>query len=246
MLILVGLGTVVVVVSAVAGRFGMLSPILLVVAGVALSFIPGVPEIRLQPEVVLIGILPPLLYVAAIETSVPAFRFNLRPILLLAVGLVIFTAACVGIVVHALLPQVPLAACFALGAVVAPPDAVAATSVARRIGLPRRTVAILEGESLVNDATALVIFRVAVAGAIGQTLSVLDVAENTLIASVGGILIGGLGGHPPAKIPPRITHPLLDNAVSPLPPFVGDAPADAGHPPGGVPLVGAGLYLRHP
>src|SRR2546423_10726768 len=199
MLILVGLGTVVVVVSAVAGRFGMLSPILLVVAGVALSFIPGVPEIRLQPEVVLIGILPPLLYVAAIETSVPAFRFNLRPILLLAVGLVIFTAACVGIVVHALLPQVPLAACFALGAVVAPPDAVAATSVARRIGLPRRTVAILEGESLVNDATALVIFRVAVAGAIGQTLSVLDVAENTLIASVGGILIGGRGGAPLAQ-----------------------------------------------
>src|SRR2546430_7656321 len=232
LLICVGFGTVVVVVWAVAGRFGMLSPILLVVAGVALSFIRGVPEIRLQREVVLIGTLPPLLYVAAIETSVPAFRFNLRPILLLAVGLVIFTAACVGIAVPALLPQVPLAACFALGAVVAPPDAVAATSVARRIGLPRRTVAILEGESLVNDATALVIFRVAVAGAIGQTLSVLDVAENTLIASVGGILLGGLGGRLLAQIHRPITHPLLDHAGAPLAPLVGYAPAPAGHAAG--------------
>ena len=184
MLILVGLGTVVVVVSAVAGRFGMLSPILLVVAGVALSFIPGVPEIRLQPEVVLIGILPPLLYVAAIETSVPAFRYNIRPILLLAVGLVIFTTACVGLALWGLMPGVPVAACLALGAVVAPPDAVAATAVARRIGLPRRTVAILEGESLINDATALVIFRVAVAAAIGQTLSVAGVVENAVRASV--------------------------------------------------------------
>src|SRR5256886_2891701 len=186
MLILVGLGTVVVVVSAVAGRFGMLSPILLVVAGVALSFIPGVPEIRLQPEVVLIGILPPLLYVAAIETSVPAFRYNIRPILLLAIGLVIFTAACVGLVVWGMLPGVPLAACFALGAIVAPPDAVAATAVARRIGLPRRMVSILEGESLVNDATALVIFPVALAAAIGQTLSAGGLVGNAGMASGGG------------------------------------------------------------
>src|SRR2546423_5846031 len=196
MLILVGLGTVVVVVSAVAGRFGMLSPILLVVAGVALSFIPGVPEIRLQPEVVLIGILPPLLYVAAIETSVPAFRYNIRPILLLAVGLVIFTAACVGLVVWAMLPQVPLAACFALGAIVAPPDAVAATAVARRIGLPRRLVAILEGESLVNDATALVIFRVAPAAAAGKALSVLGMAQNPAVAAARVGLLRPMGGHP--------------------------------------------------
>jgi CPA1 family monovalent cation:H+ antiporter len=245
MLVLVGFGTVVVVVSAVAGRFGMLSPILLVVAGVALSLIPGLPEIRLQPEIVLIGILPPLLYVAAIETSVPAFRFNLRPILLLAVGLVVFTAASVGLVVHALLPKVPLAACFALGAVVAPPDAVAATAVARRIGLPRRTVAILEGESLVNDATALVIFRVALAAALGQALSVLDIAENALLAAGGGVLIGFVGGHVLAKIHRRITNPLLDNAVSLLAPFVVYAPAEAVHASGVVAVVVAGLYLGH-
>jgi CPA1 family monovalent cation:H+ antiporter len=248
LLILVGLGSVVVVVSALAGRLGVLAPILLVVVGVGLSFIPGVPEIRLEPQVVLIGILPPLLYVAAIETSVPAFRYNLRPILLLAVGLVIFTAAGVGIVVHALLPGVPLAACFALGAIVAPPDAVAATSVARRIGLPRRMVAILEGESLVNDATALVIFRVAVAAAIGQTLSVVGVAENALRASVGGVLIGGVGGLLLAKIHRRITNPLLDNSVSLLAPFVVYAPAEAVHASGVVAVVVAGLYLgnRYP
>ena len=248
MLVLVGLGTVVVVVSAVAGRLGVLSPILLVVVGVGLSFIPGVPEIRLEPEVVLIGILPPLLYVAAIETSVPAFRFNLRPILLLAVGLVIFTAACVGLVVHALLPLVPLAACFALGAVVAPPDAVSATAVARRIGLPRRIVSILEGESLVNDATALVIFRVAVAAAVGQTLSVPGVVENAVRASVGGVLIGAVGGILLAKIHRKITNPLLDNAVSLLAPFVVYAPAEAVHASGVVAVVVTGLYLgnRYP
>src|SRR5256714_10321583 len=116
MLILVGLGAVGVAVSAGAGRFGMLSPILLVAAGVGLSFIPGVPEIRLEPQVVLVGILPPLLYVAAVETSVPAFRYNIRPILLLAVGLVIFTTACVGLALWGLMPGVPLAACLALGA----------------------------------------------------------------------------------------------------------------------------------
>src|SRR5437763_9839023 len=135
LVILVGLATVVVAVSALAGRVRVLSPILLVVAGVALSFVPGVPHLRLAPELVLVGILPPLLYVAAVEMSVPAFRYNLRPILLLAVGLVVFTAACVGLAVHLLLPGVPLAACFALGAIVAPPDAVAATAVDRGIGL---------------------------------------------------------------------------------------------------------------
>src|SRR5690348_12744886 len=171
LLVAVGFVTVVVAVSGVARRLGLLAPILLVVVGIALSFVSAIPEIRLEPEVILVGVLPPLLYVAAVETSVPAFRYNLRPILLLAVGLVLFTTVVVALVVHLLLPSVPLAAAFALGAVVAPPDAVAATAVARRIGLPRRMVTILEGESLVNDATALVIFRVAVAAAVGQSMT---------------------------------------------------------------------------
>ncbi|GAB3803527.1 hypothetical protein GCM10027605_25580 [Micromonospora zhanjiangensis] len=171
--------------AALARRLGLLSPILLVVVGLALSFVPGFLDVRLEPDLVLVGILPPLLYVAALETSVPAFRHNLRPILLLAVGLVLFTAVAVGFVVHALLPGVPLAICLALGAVVAPPDAVAATAVARRIGLPRRVVTILE-ESLVNDATALVLLRVTSAAAIGSAAGVGSIGREVLVATGGG------------------------------------------------------------
>jgi CPA1 family monovalent cation:H+ antiporter len=245
LLVAVGLVTVVVAVSALARRLGLLSPIMLVVAGLALSFIAAVPQVRLEPEVVLIGVLPPLLYVAAVETSVPAFRFNLRPILLLAVGLVLFTAACVGFAIHLLLPQVPLAAAFALGAVVAPPDAVAATAVARRIGLPRRIVAILEGESLINDATALVLFRVAVAAATGQTLTLLGVAGNALVASVGGVVVGGVVAVILAWVHRKITGPLLDNTVSLLAPWLAYIPAEEIHASGVVAVVVTGLYLGH-
>jgi monovalent cation/hydrogen antiporter len=244
LLVAVGLVTVVVIVSALARRFGLLAPILLVIAGLLLSLAP-IPEVRLEPEVVLIGVLPPLLYVAAIETSVPAFRFNIRPILLLAIGLVIFTAGCVGYVIHLILPQAPLAIAFALGAVVAPPDAIAATAVARRIGLPRRTVTILEGESLINDATALVLFRVAVGAGTGQTITTLGVAGNALLASVGGIAIGAVGGLLLAKIHRRVTDPLVDNAISLLAPWLVYVPAEQIHASGVVAVVVTGLYLGH-
>jgi CPA1 family monovalent cation:H+ antiporter len=233
------------VVSALARKLGALSPILLVIVGIVLSLIPIVPEIHLDPEIVLIGILPPLLYVAAVETSVPAFRYNLRPILLLAIGLVIFTTVCVGYGLHMLLPDVPLAATFALGAVVAPPDAVAATAVARRIGLPRRTVAILEGESLINDATALVLFRVATAAMVGHALSALEVGGQIVIAAGGGIIIGMIGGRVIAWVHRRITDPLLDNSVSLLTPFVVYVPAEELHASGVVAVVVTGLYLGH-
>jgi monovalent cation/hydrogen antiporter len=244
LLVAVGLVTVIVIVSALARRLGLLAPILLVIAGLLLSLMP-IPEVRLEPEVVLIGVLPPLLYVAAIETSVPAFRYNLRPILLLAIGLVIFTATCVGLVVHLILPQVPLAIAFALGAVVAPPDAIAATAVARRIGLPRRTVTILEGESLINDATALVLFRVAVGAATGQTITLLGVAGNALLASAGGIAIGAIGGLVLAKIHRRVTDPLVDNTISLLAPWLVYVPAEQIHASGVVAVVVTGLYLGH-
>src|SRR6266545_3476631 len=118
-------------------------------------------RLRLEPS-----ILPPLLYAAAFQTSLPAFRANLRPILLLAVGLTLFSTVVVGLVAHAVIPGLGLAAALALGAILAPPDAVSATAVARRTGLPRRIVTVLEGESLLNDATALVAYRVAVAAAV--------------------------------------------------------------------------------
>ena len=158
-LILVALAVGVLVVSAVAARLDLPAPLLLIAAGVAASYVPGVPEVHLEAEVVLLGLLPPLLYAAAISTSLVDFNANRRPILLLSVGLVAFTTVGVGVVVHWALPDVSWPIAFAIGAVVAPPDAVAATAIGRRIGLPRRLVTILEGESLLNDATALVALR---------------------------------------------------------------------------------------
>ncbi len=239
------MAAVVVAVSAVARRYAMLAPIVLVLVGIAGSFLPGLPDIRLDPEIVLLGVLPPLLYVAAIETSVPAFRYNLRPILLLAVGLVLFTAAAVGLVLHAIVPGLPLAAAFAIGAVVAPPDAVAATAVARRIGLPRRIVTILEGESLVNDATALVTFRVAVAAAVGQSVSTAGIAVNAALGIGGGLLVGAVSAIALAWLHRRTTDPLLDNALSLLTPFVSYLLAEAIHGSGVVAVVLCGLYLGH-
>lgn len=231
--------------AALARRLGLLAPILLVVIGLTLSFVPGFPRFHLEPELVLVGILPPLLYVAALETSVPAFRYNLRPILLLAVGLVIFTAIAVGVVTHVLLPDVPLAVCLALGAVVAPPDAVAATAVARRVGLPRRVVTILEGESLINDATALVLLRVATAAALGAAVEVTDIAAEVVVAAGGGVLVGAVGALIASALHARITDPVLDNALSLLTPFVVVLIAETVTASSVVAVVVTGLVLGH-
>jgi monovalent cation/hydrogen antiporter len=229
---------------ALARRLGLLAPIVLVVVGLALSYLPGFGVMRLDPQVVLVGILPPLLFVAAIRTSVPAFRFNLRPILLLAVGLVLFTAVAVGLVVHALLPDVPLALCLALGAVVAPPDAVAATAVARRVGLPRRVVTILEGESLTNDATALVLLRVALAATSG-TVGAFDVAREVVVAAGGGLLVGAAGAAAIGYLHKKIRDPLLDNSLSLLTPFLITLVSEEIHASAVVAVVVAGLSLGH-
>src|SRR5881392_4221078 len=140
-------------------------PVVLVLAGLALSFVPRLPEVKLNPNIVFYFFLPPLIYPAALFTSWRDFRRNLRPILLLAVGLVLFTMAAVAAVAHAIVQNIPWAAAFALGAIVSPPDAIAATAVIRRLSVPRRIEAIVEGESLVNDATALVALQFAIAAA---------------------------------------------------------------------------------
>src|ERR1700730_13858762 len=137
-------------------------PIFLFVGGLALSFIPHLPEVKLNPNVVFYFFLPPLIYPAALFTSWRDFRRNLRPILLLAIGLVLTTTVTIACVAHALVPNLPWAAAFALGAIVSPPDAVAATSVIRRLSVPHRIETVLEGESLVNDATALVALQFAI------------------------------------------------------------------------------------
>ncbi|MEV4811995.1 Na+/H+ antiporter [Micromonospora avicenniae] len=231
--------------AALARKLGLLAPIVLVVAGLVLSFVPGFPHVRLDPDLVLVGILPPLLYVAALETSVPAFRHNLRPILWLAVGLVLFTAVAIGLVLHLLLPMVPFAVCLALGAVLAPPDAVAATAVARRIGLPRRVVTILEGESLLNDATALVLFRVAALAAVGSAVGVAEVSIEVLRSAGGGVLVGVLGALLFGFVHKRITDPLLDNALSLIIPFAVVFVAEEIHASGVMAVVVTGLALGH-
>src|SRR5436190_6947902 len=163
--------TGVVVLSLLAPRLRIPFPILLVLGGLAIGLIPGLPQVTLSPEIVFLLFLPPLLYAAAWYTSWRDFRYNLRLILLLAIGLVLVTTTAVAAIAHTFIPGFTWAAAFTLGAIVSPPDAVAATSVLQRFNLPRRIIAILEGESLVNDATALVAFRLATGAVVTGTFS---------------------------------------------------------------------------
>ncbi|AEV87510.1 sodium:proton antiporter [Actinoplanes sp. SE50] len=231
--------------AALARRLGFVAPLVLLVAGLALSYVPGFPQAHLEPEFVLIGILPPLLYVAALQTSVPAFRSALRPILLLAVGLVLLSAFVIGFAVHWLLPGAPLAACVALGAIVAPPDAVSATAIARRVGLPRHVVTILEGESLLNDATALVMVRISVSALSGTAVGFGEIGRQVAQKAGGGIVIGIVAAVAAAKLHRWIEDPLLDDAVSLLTPFVVVIVAEELGTSSVVAVVITGLYLGH-
>jgi Na+/H+ antiporter len=233
----------VIAVAALARRLGRTAPLLLVVAGFGASYLPGVHEVRIEPDVVLIGLLPPLLYAAAIRTSLVDFRHNARPIALLSVGLIAFTMLGVGLVAWWVLP-ITLPAALALGAVVAPPDAVAATAVARRVGMPRRIVAILEGESLVNDATAIVGLRSAVA-AITGSVTALEVTGNLLRSIVGGVAIGILTALVIGKIRRRLTDVVTDTTISLLCPFAAYLAAEEIHASGVLAVVVAGLLLGH-
>ena len=250
-LTLVSLVAIAVAVSAVSERFSVAAPLGLIVVGIAGSYLPFVPEFELTPDIVLIGLLPPLLYAAAIRTSLVDFRANKRPIALLSVGLVLFTTAGVAVLVHAVLPGVGWAAAFALGAVVAPPDAVAATTIARRVGLPRRIVTILEGESLVNDATAIVALRVSIAAA-GGTVSVWEVGLGFVVSALGGAVVGVLVALVVGKIRRRIDDTLTDVAFSLLTPWLAYLAAEGihlpgldTHPSGVLAVVVAGLLLGH-
>jgi CPA1 family monovalent cation:H+ antiporter len=249
-LTLVTLVAIAVAVSAASERFSVAAPLGLIVVGIGGSYLPFVPELELTPEIVLIGLLPPLLYAAAIRTSLVDFRTNRRPIALLSIGLVLFTAGGVGVLVHAVLP-VDWAVAFALGAVVAPPDAVAATTIARRVGLPRRIVTILEGESLVNDATAIVALRVSIAAILG-TVSAWEVGVSFVVSAGGGALVGVLVAIVVGKIRRRIDDNLTDVAFSLLTPWLAYLPAEQirvpgvdTHPSGVLAVVVAGLLLGH-
>lgn len=241
---IVALVVVIGFVAAGANRFGWSAPLLLVVVGVAVSFVPGVPRVRLDPEVVLIGLLPPLLYSAAIRTSLVDFRANRQAIALLSVGLVAFSTVVVGLSTYLVLPAVTVAAGLALGAVVAPPDAVAATAVARKVGMPRRIVTILEGESLVNDATALVALNTAIA-ALSRHVTLWEVGGRFLLAAGGGVVIGLVAASVLAMIRKRIEDPVLDTTLSFAAPYVAFLPAEAIHSSGVLAVVVTGLMLGH-
>ncbi|BEK88353.1 Na+/H+ antiporter [Nocardia seriolae] len=229
--------------AAGARRLGLGEPFVLTVAGVIASYLPFVPEFDIEPELVLLGLLPPLLYTTAIRTSLVDFRPKKVSITLLSVGLVLFTAFAVGAVVYWLLP-VPLSAAVAIGAIVAPPDAVAATAVARRVGMPRRIVTLLEGESLFNDATALVTLRTAVAAMAGSVTR-WEAGADFIGAAGGGALLGVVAATALAFLRRRITDPVLDTSVSLLAPWIAYLPAEAVHASGVIAVVTCGLILGH-
>jgi len=232
------------VVAGFARRLAWSEPLALTVVGIGLSFVPHVLEIRLTPDLVLIGLLPPLLYAAAIRTSLIDFKANRRPILLLSVGLVAFSTVAVGLIAWWLVPGITLAAGFALGAVVAPPDAVAATTVARRVGMPRRIVTILEGESLVNDATALVALNTAIA-ALTSSISPWEVGWDFVRAAGGGLLVGLVAATVLAFIRRFIDDPVLDTTLSFAAPYVAFLPAEEIKTSGVLAVVVTGLILGH-
>ncbi|HET6759891.1 MAG TPA: Na+/H+ antiporter [Propionibacteriaceae bacterium] len=247
-LTILGLVAMVLAVTALANRIRFSAPLLLMLVGIGLSFLPYIYIPELTSELVLVGFLPPLLYAAAIRTSVIDFRANRRSIAQLSVLLVVVTALGIGLITWLILP-VSFPVAFALGAVVAPPDAIAATTIARRVGLPRRLVTILEGESLVNDATAITCLRVAIA-AIAGTVTATQASIGFLIAAFGGIAVGLLVALIVIPIRARITQPVFDTAISILVPFAAYLPAEelsigGFHGSGVISVVMAGLILGH-
>ncbi|MGC0329590.1 Na+/H+ antiporter [Streptomyces sp. SAI-170] len=234
--------------AAVAGaarRTPVPAPLLLVAAGLALSYAPGVPDYHLDPHVVLPLVLPPLLYTAAVDSSYLDLRAQLRPVALLSVGYVLFATVAVGWAAYLLVPGLPLTAALVLGAVVAPPDAVAATAIARRVGLPSRITTILQGESLVNDATAITAYRVAVAAAVGEGASWVGGIGEFLLAAIGGIGIGLLLMVPIHWLRTHLKEALLQNTLSLLIPFVAYGVAEQVHASGVLAVVVVALYLGH-
>jgi Na+/H+ antiporter len=228
--------------SALGRKINVPVPLLLVLAGIIGSFLPFLPPIELNPELVLVGLLPPLLYAAALRMSLFDFRSNRRAIGLLSVGYVIFGTIAVGFVVWWLFPEIPLAAAIALGAVVAPPDAVAATAIARKVGMPRRVVAILEGESLVNDATALVCLRAAIA-AIAGSVSAAEIAGGFLLAAGGGLVVGLAAAYVLTVLRKRTRNVAINTTTSLMAPFVAYLPAEAIHASGVLAVVVTGLVM---
>jgi monovalent cation/hydrogen antiporter len=200
--------------SVLAGAVGVPYPIVLVLGGLVLGFVPGLAPVELPPELVLVLFLPPLLFQEASSFSPRELRANARPIALLAVGLVLATMTAVAAVAHTLVGGLPWAAAFTLGAVVSPTDPLAATTILQRLGLPRPLVTVLEGESLVNDATALVAYRLAVAAVVAGGFSLWQAGVELVVGAVGGVAIGLAIGWLIAQALGRIQDPMTQIVLS--------------------------------
>jgi monovalent cation/hydrogen antiporter len=228
--------------ALLAKKWRIAYPVLLVFGGLILGFAPKLPQFDFNPDVVFFFFLPPLLFPAAMFIPWREFKANLRPILLLAVGLVLLTTVVTGFLAH-LLFGFPLAAGFVLGAIISPPDAVAASAIADRLRLPRRIVTILEGESLINDATALVAYRFAVAALATGVFSLGAATFQFAIVAIGGILIGAIIGRIAAWIHCRLDDPPVEITISFLTPFLAYLLAERLHVSGVLAVVTAGLIL---
>jgi CPA1 family monovalent cation:H+ antiporter len=241
--IIVLLLTAVGVLAVLAHKITRPYPIVLVLGGLALSFVPRLPAVNLNPDVVFYFILPALIYPAALFTSWRDFQRNLRPIVPLAIGLVLATTLAVACIAHSIVPALPWAAAFALGAIVSPPDAVAATAIIRRLGVPHRIQVILEGESLVNDATALVALQFAIAALVTGTFSPAYAAGRFVWAATGGIGIGLLVGVTMRWVQSHLDDPPIQITFSLLTPFIAYLSAEQMHASGVLATVAAGIFL---
>ena len=242
--LLLALLVVVALLVTISRRIRVPYPVLLLLGGLLVGLVPGIPRLELDPDIVFLVVLPPLLYVSAFLTPIRDFRANLKNISSLAVGLVAASAGIVAVIAMALVPGMtwPLAA--ALGAIVSPPDAVAATAIAQRLAVPRRIVTILEGESLLNDATALTIYRAAVgAAAAAVTVSVVGSLASFVFVALGGILIGIFVGWIVAWVRTHLTDTPVEITVSLLTPYAAYLPAELLGVSGVLAAVTAGLFI---
>ncbi|GCE23653.1 Na+/H+ antiporter [Dictyobacter kobayashii] len=235
----------IVILAIIAIRLHIPYAIMLVIGGLLMAFIPGLPAIRVDPDWILFVFLPPLIYSSAWQTSWREFRTNLRPILLLSIGLVLATTILVAVVSHFLI-GLPWPVAFVLGAIISPTDAVAASATAQSLGLPRRIVTILEGESMVNDATGLVIYKFAVASVVTATFSLWQAGLEFVLVGVGSLLLGLLLAWPLVKLHRLLDEPTIEITITLITPFAAYLLAEALGGSGVLATLAAGLYLsRH-
>jgi monovalent cation/hydrogen antiporter len=243
-LLAIAVVALVVTLTALARRLPIPTPILQVMAGLALGFVPGMTVPELEPDLVFFVFLPPILWAAAFFTSVREFKANLRPISLLAVGLVLATTAVVAYTAHLLFPLMPVAVCVAIGAIVSPPDAVAAAAIVSRLPVPRRVIIILEGESLVNDASALVLYRTAVAAAVTGVFSLGEAIVRFFIDAGVGALIGVAVGWCVVQVVRWTKDSMAETLLTIAAPYLAWVAAESIHVSAVLACVTGGIYVR--